>query len=570
MPASPKNMLRHVSNSCLLSMTQYLTITSDIANLRRSESLKKFFIFICIITVVILAKRNLTSNFISHLQSSIASVPHPEMTVEDVMLSLQWDLPPTSVWESVQNTSSPAWSTVSLEHLQAQYCMGDTLDVRVDMRDHSGRPKTHGGDFILARIHSPKLQASAAGAVTDLRNGSYRVRFTLLWPGEVQVSVLLMHSSEAVQALWRSRQLNYNKITHKGNFVKGSKTETSECGFQLNASKSLCEYKDERDGESYACYTPPTLPCHSIDTMSSFNTPGSALTKEEASLLTGNHIGVKIKNKFGNVDVKNCCVIPNSRGRDCIQRINPSIPSGFFWRNQWSSLYYQTGSFFTLKSINSCLKGKTLYLMGDSTVRQWIEYLITIQKEFQSILNSVKGISSIKFVNPKGEYSIQWKVHNYPWITAHKSKLSESSYISRDLDTIGAEGEDTVVVIGVGQHFRAYPLELFIRRLLSLRGAIQRLQARSPGTRIFIKLENTRELSSEPERFSDWHGHLQNLAQRKVFGDLEVGFVDAWEMTVAANTFVTHPNPTFIASEVAEFLSRLCHIAQGTSARPKS
>ncbi|XP_048875130.1 NXPE family member 4-like isoform X4 [Brienomyrus brachyistius] len=551
-------------------MNQSLITTSDSANVRRNESRKKFFIFLCVITIVLLlAKRNLTSSFIFHRFSSTARVPHGEMTVDDVMLSLQWDLPPSPVWKSIQNTSSPAQSTASLEHPQAQYCMGDTLDVRVDMRDHSGRPKTHGGDFILARIHSPNLQASAAGAVTDLRNGSYRVRFTLLWPGEVQVSVLLMHSSEAVQALWRSRQLNYKKITHKGTFVNGSKTETSECGFQLNASKSLCEYKDERDGESYSCYTPPTLPCHSIDTISSFNTPGSALTKEEALLFNRNNIGVKIKNHFGNVNVSNCSVGQNEMDRNCVQRINPSIPCGYYWRNQWSSLYCKTGSFFTLESINRCLKGKTLYLMGDSTVRQWIEYLIKIQKEFHSFLNSVKGISSIQFVNPKEEYSIQWKLHNYPWISSYKNKPSDSSYISRNLDAIGAEGEDTVVVIAVGQHFRAYPLELFVRRLLSLRRAIQRLQARSPGTRIFIKLENTRELSSEPERFSDWHGHLQNLAQRKVFGDLQVGFVDAWEMTVAANTFVIHPNPTIIASEVAEFLSRLCHTPQDTSARPR-
>ncbi|XP_023664403.2 NXPE family member 4-like isoform X1 [Paramormyrops kingsleyae] len=547
-------------------MNQSLITTSDSANLRRNESLKRFFIFLCVITIVlILTKRHLTSSI--HRLPSIASVPHPEMTVEDVMLSLWWDLPPTSVWESVQNTSSPAQSTASLEHLQAQYCMGDTLDVRVDMRDHSGRPKTHGGDFILARIHSPKLQASAAGAVTDLRNGSYRVRFTLLWPGEVQVSVLLMHSSEAVQALWRSRQLNYKKITHVGTFVNGSKTETSECGFQLNASKSLCEYKDERDGESYACYIPPTLPCHSIDTMSSFNTQGSPLTKEEASLLTGNNIGVKIKNNFGNLNVSNCSVGPNEMGRDCVQRISPSIPSGYYWRNQWSSLYHQTGSFFTLESINSCLKGKTLYLMGDSTMRQWIEFMNSFQNDKSK---DYRGFSFIKIVNIKSNYTVYWRNHGHPRITVSKIKLIEAPYISRDLDAIGAEGEDTVVVIGVGQHFRAYPLELFVRRLLSLRGAIQRLQARRPRTRIFIKLENTRELSSEPERFSDWHGHLQNLAQRKVFGDLEVGFVDAWEMTVAANTFVIHPNPTIIASEVAEFLSRLCHTPQDTSVRPRS
>nr|XP_023663567.1 NXPE family member 1-like [Paramormyrops kingsleyae] len=410
--------------------------------------------------------RNLTSSFISHLQSSIASVPHPEMTVEDVMLSLKWDLPPTSVWESVQNTSSPAWSTVSLEHLQAQYCMGDTLDVRVDMRDHSGRPKTHGGDFILARIHSPKLQASTTGAVTDLRNGSYRVRFTLLWPVEVQVSVLLIPEI---------------------------------CGVICILSLSI--------------------------------------------------------------------VTPISTGRDCAQRISPNIPSGYYWRNQWSSFCCQTGSFFTSESINSCLKGKTLYFMGDSTMRQWIEFMNSLQNDKSK---DYRGFSLLKILNIKSNYTVYWRNHGHPRITVSKIKLIEAPYISRDLDAIGAEGEDTVVVIGVGQHFRAYPLELFVRRLLSLRGAIQRLQARSPGTRIFIKLENTRELSSEPERFSDWHGHLQNLAQRKVFGDLEVGFVDAWEMTVAANTFAIYPNPTFIASEVAEFLSRLCPTPQDTSARSVS
>ncbi|XP_048875137.1 NXPE family member 2-like [Brienomyrus brachyistius] len=549
-------------------MNQSMITTSDSANVRRNESRKKFFIFLCVITIVLLlTKRNLTSSFIFHRFSSTARVPHEEMTVDDVMLSLQWDLPPSPVWKSIQNTSSPAQSTASLEHPQAQYCMGDTLDVRVDMRDHSGRPKTHGGDFILARIHSRNLQASAAGAVTDLRNGSYRVRFTLLWPGEVQVSVLLMHSSEAVQALWRSRQLNYKKITHKGTFVNGSKTETSECGFQLNASKSLCEYKDERDGESYSCYTPPTLPCHSIDTMSSFNTPGSALTKEEASLFNRKNIGVKIKNHFDNVDVKNCSVSPSKVGKYCIQRISPSIPSGYYWRNQWSSLYCKTGSFFTLESINRCLKGKTLYLMGDSTMRQWIQNMNSFQTDKS---RDYRGFSLLKIVNIKSNYTVYWKNHGHPRITFNKIKLIEAPYISRNLDAIGAEGEDTVVVIGVGQHFRAYPLELFVRRLLSLRRAFQRLQARSPRTRIFIKLENTRELSSEPERFSDWHGHLQNLAQRKVFGDLQVGFVDAWEMTVAANTFVIHPNPTIIASEVAEFLSRLCHTPLDTSARPVS
>uniref|UniRef100_A0A3B3QVY3 NXPE C-terminal domain-containing protein n=1 Tax=Paramormyrops kingsleyae TaxID=1676925 RepID=A0A3B3QVY3_9TELE len=270
-------------------------------------------------------------------------------------------------------------------------------------------------------------------------------------------------------------------------------------------------------------------------------------------------------------DRKHLC-LTNSLGCALILVRAPNIPSGYYWRNQWSSFCCQTGSFFTSESINSCLKGKTLYFMGDSTMRQWIEFMnkMFVNLQLPDKSKDYRGFSLLKILNIKSNYTVYWRNHGHPRITVSKIKLIEAPYISRDLDAIGAEGEDTVVVIGVGQHFRAYPLELFVRRLLSLRGAIQRLQARSPGTRIFIKLENTRELSSEPERFSDWHGHLQNLAQRKVFGDLEVGFVDAWEMTVAANTFAIYPNPTFIASEVAEFLSRLCPTPQDTSARSVS
>ncbi|KAL4601579.1 NXPE family member 2-like isoform X1 [Arapaima gigas] len=235
------------------------------------------------------------------------------------------------------------------------------------------------------------------------------------------------------------------------------------------------------------------------------------------------------------------------------------IPSGYFFGSRWFSSSCKTGNFFDAESINSCLKGKRIYFNGDSTMRQWIQYLNHFQKDFKSLDGS--GFSSMMIANHHSNFTIEWKNHGHPWITVRRIKIAESRYISRDLDSIKVEGkeEQVVVVISVGQHFRAFPLELFVRRLLSLRRAIQRLQTRILGTQVFIKLENTREFSSEQERFSDWHGHLQNLAQKKVFGDLNVGFIDAWDMTVAANTFSIHPSEAIIANEMAVFLSYLCH-----------
>uniref|UniRef100_A0A8C9S6W1 Neurexophilin and PC-esterase domain family member 4 n=1 Tax=Scleropages formosus TaxID=113540 RepID=A0A8C9S6W1_SCLFO len=473
-----------------------------------------------------------------------------EMTVDDVMFFLRWEFPMVSHWASVKDTSSASKSAASLEHPKPRYCVGENLDLLVEMRDHKGQLKRHGGDFILAWIHSPKLQASAAGLVTDLHNGSYRVRFTLFWPGEVKVSMLLMHPSEAVQALWRSRHPKYKKIKHTGTFVNGTKVEKSECEFHLDTNHPLCEYKDERDGEYYSCYKPPSLSCDTIDIMTSNPTIVNNRLSQ-VGLQRGGHTQDRtpVHRKAG--------LKPQSRltASTSRTRMKPLIPSGHFFKNVWYSSYCETGSFFSAESINSCLKGKRFYFMGDSTVHQWMQYLRKFQK---GNYGSLGEVHPILIVNSEANYTALWKHHNFPWITKNKVRVKMAQYISRDLDSLEVEREEAVVVISVGQHFRAYSLEVFVRRLLNLRKAILRLQARSPGTWIFIKLENTRELSSEQERFSDWHGHIQNLAQRKVFGDLKVGFVDAWDMTVAANTFAIHPKEHIVANEVAVFLSYLC------------
>ncbi|XP_036372108.1 NXPE family member 4-like [Megalops cyprinoides] len=421
-------------------------------------------------------------------------------------------LPASTRFTPLQNSSSAQHSVVRLEKHRTQFCVGDTLNVLVEMRDHAGRPKAYGGDFILARIHSPQLQASVSGNVVDFRNGSYRVAFPLSWPGEVQVSVLLMHSSEAVRVLWRIRKHNYGKIGYTGTFVRGGKIEKSQCGLRLNKRKALCEYRKKEDGEYYACFRPPTLPCSALSTMHSYNTPGPSLKEEEARLLA-----------------------------------------------RWTSSYCQTGPFLEEDAINSCLMGKTVYLMGDSTVRQWIENLERKLKGLVYI--TVDRLSSMVAADTLRNITVLWNKHTYPWIGSHEISIKKCVYVSRRLDSIEVDGrqQDPVVVIGIGQHFRASPLEIFIQRLLNIRQAILRLQARSPRAQVFIKLENTRELSSDMSRMSDWYGHIENLAQRKVFEDLKVALVDAWDISVAANTFAIHPNDVVVSSEVAVALSHLCH-----------
>ena len=159
------------------------------------------------------------------------------MTVDEVLSSIAWPTS-TSNFTSFKNSSSAEHSTVRLEQPRDHYCVGDTLNVLVEMRNFAGYPKAYGGDFILARIHSPKLQACASGEVTDFFNGSYRVRFRLFWPGEVQVSVRLIHSSEAVEILQRDWMQDYSKAMYTGTFVSGDKKEATLCALRLSSDKT--------------------------------------------------------------------------------------------------------------------------------------------------------------------------------------------------------------------------------------------------------------------------------------------------------------------------------------------
>ncbi|XP_036384147.1 NXPE family member 4-like isoform X2 [Megalops cyprinoides] len=494
----------------------------------------------------------------THMTEELFVTPYREMTVEDVISSLRGNFPTATNFTSFQSSSSARHSVARLKQPRDQFCVGDTLNVLVEMRDYRGRPKAYGGDFILARIHSPKLQASASGDVTDFHNGSYRVHFTLFWPGEVQVSVLLIHPSEAVQVLWRTGKQNYNKIEYTATFVNGNKTEKATCGLRLNKKAPLCEYKDEEEGEYFACVQPPTLPCSSLNTIASHNTPGPFLTKDETRLLAKTNVGLQIKHNIRPVRVINCSAAAHRPSEKCVPGMKSPFPSGYFFANRWFSSFCQIGPFLSEDAINRCLTGRRLHVRGDSTAHQWVSYLgeklgLTLKK------SPIAWMPFLAFDDHRN-ITIQWKKHNPPWIIAHHISTKEFVYISRDLDSLDVgEASQDAVVIGIGQHFRAFPLEFFIHRLLNIRRAILRLQARSPQTQVFIKLENNREFSSVILRLSDWYGHMQNLAQRKVFGDLKVGLVDAWDMSVAANTFSVHPNKIVVSNEVAVALSYLCH-----------
>ncbi|XP_073463991.1 NXPE family member 1-like isoform X2 [Aquarana catesbeiana] len=455
-------------------------------------------------------------------------------------------------------TTSALDSTAKIMNYKPNYCVGDTLNVQVEMFNYLGRRKTYGGDFLKARIFSPNLEAGASGRIEDCNNGTYNIYFTLFWEGKIQISILLMHPSEGVALLWKGRNMGYNYIKYTGKFLNKSQEVHTECGLSLNSQEEKCEYTDRKNREVFYCIKLPAVPCEAFISLKSGNTPYTYLTNVNKTLFFTSKIGIEIPKDVGSIDVLKCPKTPMNVTSKCQTGTSLPFPSGYFLKSQWFPSHCNLSSFEPLLNISKCLAGKMIYLMGDSTIRQWIEFFPKVLKNLTLFDNHRRSwhMTHMAFDLQNNIY-IQWKKHGHPFVTMSFFNVKTHSYITNELDRLSG-GSNTIVVIAVGQHFRPFPFPVFIKRLLSIRRAIESLFLRSPDTKVIIKSENTREINPDVERFSDFHGYIQYLLVKNIFSGLNVGMIDAWDMTTAIGSRNVHPPEPVIKSQINLFLSYIC------------
>ncbi|XP_076432352.1 NXPE family member 4-like [Peromyscus maniculatus bairdii] len=476
-----------------------------------------------------------------------------ELRVREVLEKLDQQIPPRP-FTHLNTTTSATHSTATILNPRDTHCVGDKLDVLLEARDHLGHRKEYGGDFLRARMSSPALKAGASGKVTDFNNGTYLVSFTLFWEGPVALSVLLIHPSEGVSALWRARKQSYDRVIFTGRFVNGSSQVHTECALVLNSSVELCQYLDAQDQEAFYCVKPPNVPCAALTHMKSKNKEVSYLSQQERSLFERSNIGVEIMGKSNVISVSKCNKEAVPAKERCKLGKASAVPSGHVWKNTWTPA---SCSLAPIK-MKDCLRGKFIHLMGDSTIRQWMEYFKSSINTLRSVdLHETGKLQHQLAVDLDENINIQWKKHGYPFIGSLVYSVKEMEYIARIIDRTGGE-KNTVIVISLGQHFRPFPIDLFIRRALNVHKALQRLLQRSPDTMVIIKTENIREMSSDVERLADFHGYTQYLALKDIFQDLNVGVIDAWDMTIAYGTNDVHPPQHVVGSQINIFLNYIC------------
>ncbi|XP_055475125.1 NXPE family member 1-like, partial [Psammomys obesus] len=253
-------------------------------------------------------------------------------------------------------------------------------------------------------------------------------------------------------------------------------------------------------------------------------------------------------------------LLPESENKRKKCEIGPEeipTPSGYVLRGKWLTAHCNQ-RLLNSNQINDCLKRKLVYLLGDSTLRQWIYYLPRVAKTLKPFDLHGTGVHKKHVLLDAERHTlVEWKKHSHPFVTDQLYSVVDDGYIPQEIDRLPGD-KDTAIVITLGQHFRPFPMELFIRRAISIQKAIERLFLRSPYTKVIIKTENIREMNIDTEKFGDFHGYIQYLIMKDIFKDLHVGTIDAWDMTTAYGTNIVHPPDEVIKSQIDMFLNYIC------------
>lgn len=467
---------------------------------------------------------------------------------------------------SLRLTTDPVHSLFAILPPKAgrEWHLGDQLEALVQVHDFQGRPKHYGGDFLLARLHSPDLGAGIVGTVLDHKNGFYSALFPLLWTGSAQVEVTLVHSSEAVAVLQRLRQERSDRVFFKSLFRLGFLSETTVCNMCLPPDQQpLCNYTDLYTGEPWYCYKPKMLGCDTRVNHAKGGYLKHLITNNEALLFQS---GVNLKVHIHASGPDRVTVLPPLKDKTVVESdtLNPETtktgPSGYYYEDSWKSLNgLKIRPFNDSAAATQCLRNKMIYMYGDSTARQWFEYLIALAPDLKEFnLHSPKNVGPFMAVDSTHNILLKYRCHGPP-IRFSTVLSSELRYISNELDGLSG-GSNTVVVLSIWAHFSTFPVEVYIRRLRHIRRAVLRLLDRAPGTTVVIRTANLQALDQDVSLYnSDWFSLQLDQVLRAMFKGLNVLMVDAWQMTQAHPLpHALHPPPAIVKNMIDMLLSHIC------------
>ncbi|XP_072025261.1 NXPE family member 3-like [Amphiura filiformis] len=423
-------------------------------------------------------------------------------------------------------------------------------------------------------------------------NGSYTARFTLRWTGNHRISVKVMHSSEAVSALRRVSENFPTRASYDGFFWNGNDVTVSACHitpyFYIKEweNKSyvaeMCNFTDPITGAPWYCTKPANFSCSSYGnhsySMRDNNILDIFLSKDEKEEILKRPSEIaSIGDAIARVKTALlfCFLILDSLQTmsTCTSHLlppcdikfqpeqNQNIVAGFYHRDNWISLNCDTHIETNTTFLSNCLQNKTMYFLGDSTLRQWFVYLIEKLGELKIDLKLMENASfriGMDYWKSRAlNTSLYYHHHGFP-NTIYIASTSDIHYVANMIDSLPSDGQNTIFFISLAAHFTITTSEFFHYRIKTVKHAILRLHERSPDIPVLVKSANTRA-PGDILRPNWFHDQLNKFLSEEFVGLPNVLLVDVWNMTIGHHTgWAIHPANIVIENEIKLVMSYLC------------
>lgn len=218
-----------------------------------------------------------------------------------------------------------------------------------------------------------------------------------------------------------------------------------------------------------------------------------------------------------------------------------------------------------LDTFNPCLRNKSIYLLGDSTLRGWF---IHIFKDKFNCVHSTELWTNEKWHKPSTcvtkdlNLTVHWFPHSQPFSLGGSADVNRYTLhsISRRIDEI-ANDEDALIVIHIYLHIMAYHHDVFKTKMTKIKWSVENLLRRNNKAQVFIKAPHSfLEYAVDSPRFNDWPAYVFTNILFEVFKDLhdKVIFLNNMDATDALQIVQEHPPENVQAAMVEQMLSYVC------------
>ncbi|XP_038050440.1 NXPE family member 1-like [Patiria miniata] len=450
---------------------------------------------------------------------------------------------------------------------------GEMFRIMIEARDKSNQPRTMGGDFWYATL-ATKGGGSTSGRVLDHANGSYSVYFFAGWSGKASIHITMVHPSEAVDYLVQTVWNAYDRINWLGRFEDGVNKSTTSCVLRRGGPwTGKCELSHPYAlGKTVLLCGEPAhgLKCDSLVAVYNNNTRirerARELSKGRGDLFQGEYYSRRLSTK--TIEIAN-----DSRKDQLLKQLpecepdQPKPLSSGYWRDSktWVSLACRTKQWKVPRDIGRCLVNKTVYLLGDSTSRQWYE-----------LLSGMLGVPFVRKDNLEqnniyrhfDEFNLTTVFKFHPLCLTRNPRPTPFNLFSFEVDVLDALKDKScnyVILISPWAHYPQWTKDMFLERVSLLREALLRFRARCPNAPVVVKGSHPRDQPGLEGRIFYNNFMLYQLGKilRETFQGTAAWFLDIWDLNMAypASKMVHMPEEV-VKQELSMFLSYVCRKLQ--------